>query len=306
MQRYILGRIIQSILCVFFISIAVFFVIRLAGDPVVLLIPADATPEDVAMLTSSLGLDKPLPVQYWIFISHAVTGDLGTSLRGGRSVMELILQRLPYSLLLGGVAMLFTVVVALPLGVYAAVRRGTTFDYIVRVFAVLGQSAPVFWTGLMLMLIFGVWLRILPAGGWSGPRSLILPAVTMAGVTMAGLMRLTRSSMLDVLSSEYVKMARIKGVSEPMVIWKHALKNALLPVVTLAVIMFVMSLTGAVVIEVVFAWPGMARLLMESLPQRDYPVIQGVVFLLSILYIGGNLLADVLYAYLNPRIRYQR
>ena len=219
-------------------------------------------------------------------------------------VMTLILDRLPNTLQLGFAAMLISTILGLPIGIYAAVHRGTLKDHAARVFAVLGQSIPAFWLGIILILVFGVILPILPPGGKEGPSSVILPAVTLGLFAMAAVMRLTRSSMLEVLGAEYIKLARIKGLHEFKIVWKHALKNALIPVITFAVLLFTLFLGAAVVTESVFAWPGLGSLILDGVRTRDYPLVQGGVVVFSAIFIFANLLVDMLYAYLNPRIRY--
>ncbi len=304
MQRYILRRLLQAIVSLFFVTIIVFILSRLAGSPVNVLMPPEATAADIARLTAKLGLDKPLYTQYWLYISSAVRGDFGQSVMSQRPVAELIFLRLPRSLQLAGLAAFVSLAIALPVGAYAAVKRGKVIDLLGRLFAVLGQALPSFVVGLMLIMVFAVWLEVLPAGGTGGPEHFILPAIGLGWYMAAGIMRLMRSSMLDALGTEYIKLARIKGVSEQVVVWKHAFKNALLPVLTYAAMMFVIILAGAVVIETVFSWPGVARLVIESVRKRDFPVVQAVVLLLAALYIGVNFMVDILYAYLNPKIRY--
>jgi peptide/nickel transport system permease protein len=304
-QRYILGRVVQSLVSLVVVSIVVFALVRLSGDPIAIMAPPEATEADIATMRAYLGLDRSWPVQYWWFVSRAVEGDFGRSIRFRRPAMDLILERYGATLELGGLAILIVIVVALPVGVYAAVRRGSALDYTARAFAALGQAVPPFWLGLLLVLVFGVLLRLLPTSGRGTPLHIILPGVTLGWFAVAGLMRLTRSSMLDVLGSEYVKLARIKGLPERQVIWKHAFKNAALPVVTFAALLFVALLNGSIIIETVFAWPGLGLLVIEAVDSRDYPIVQAVVLCLSAMYIGVNFLVDILYAYLNPKIRYQ-
>jgi peptide/nickel transport system permease protein len=306
MRRYILGRAVQSLVCLLVVSFVVFYAARLTGDPTILLLSEMATKEDAARLKAHLGLDKPILVQYGLFLSHAVRGDLGESTRVHRPVIDVLLARFPASLQLGSVAIAISLLIALPIGVYSAAKRGSFFDLVGRMFAVLGQALPLFWLGLVLMLIFAVWLGVVPAAGRGGIRHLILPAVTMGWATTAAIMRLTRSAMLEVLDSEYVKLARIKGVPEWKVVWKHGLKNALLPVVTFSVLLFAEMIAGAVVTETVFAWPGVGQLLISSVFYRDFPMVQGTVLLLSTLFVAGNFTVDILYAYLNPKIRYRQ
>jgi peptide/nickel transport system permease protein len=281
----------------------VFALTRLSGNPVDLLLDVNATERDHEILMRHLGLDQPLPVQYGIYVKNIALGDFGTSVLTRRPVAEHIWERLPATVELGFVAMFLSVLIGVPLGVYSAVRRGGILDSGARVFAVLGQSMPTFWLGLMLILFFGVVLGVLPAGGRGGLEHVILPAFTLGYFTSAAILRLTRSAMLEVLGSDYIKFARLKGLPEQVVLWKHSLKNALLPVVTFAVMLFVQFLGGAVVTETVFAWPGLGRLILESITTRDYPIVQAGVLVLSALYLTGNLFVDVLYSYLNPRIR---
>jgi peptide/nickel transport system permease protein len=282
----------------------VFVLTRLSGNPVHLLLDVNATQRDLEILTHHLGLDKPLPVQYGLYVKNIALGDLGKSVLTRRPVTEHIWERLPATVELGFVAMFLSVLIGVPIGVYSAVRRGSLLDSGARVFAVLGQSLPPFWLGLMLILVFGVILGLLPAGGRGGLQHLLLPAFTLGYFTSAAIMRLTRSSMLEVLGTDYVKFARLKGLHEQVVLWKHGLKNALLPVVTFAVMLFVQFLGGAVVTETVFAWPGLGRLILESITTRDYPIVQAGVLVLSALYLTGNLLVDLLYSWLNPKIRH--
>ncbi len=304
MWRYLAGRVLQTLLSMLVVISIVFVLTRLSGSSVHLLLDVNATERDQEILTRHLGLDKPLLVQYGIYVRNIAFGDFGNSVLTRRPVTEHIWERLPATVELGFVAMFLSVLIGIPLGVYSAVRRGGIADSAARVFAVLGQSMPTFWLGLMLILFLGVVLGVLPAGGRGDVRHLILPAFTLGYFTSAAILRLTRSSMLEVLGSDYIKFARLKGLHEQVVLWKHGLKNALLPVVTFAVMLFVQFLGGAVVTETVFAWPGLGRLILESITTRDYPIVQAGVLVLSSLYLTGNLLVDMLYSYLNPRIRH--
>jgi peptide/nickel transport system permease protein len=306
MWRYLIGRVLQTVLSMLVVISIVFFLTRLSGNPVHLLLDVNATERDQEILTRHLGLDKPLPVQYGIYVKNILLGDFGSSVLTRRPVSEHIWERLPATAELGFVAMFLSVLIGIPLGMYSAVRRGGALDSGARVFAVLGQSMPAFWLGLMLILIFAVLLGLFPAGGRGGIEHIVLPAFTLGYFTSAAILRLTRSAMLEVLGSDYIKFARLKGLHEQVVLWKHGLKNALLPVVTFAVMLFVQFLGGAVVTETVFAWPGLGRLILESITTRDYPIVQAGVLVLSGLYLTGNLLVDVLYSYLNPRIRHAR
>jgi peptide/nickel transport system permease protein len=303
MLRYLTGRLLQTLVSMLVVISIVFVLTRLSGNPIHLLLDVNATERDQEILTRHLGLDKPMLVQYAIYVRNIAAGDFGNSILTRRPVVEHLWERLPATVELGLCAMLLSVLIGVPLGMYAAVRRGRPMDTAARTFAVLGQSMPAFWLGLMLILLFGVVLGWLPAGGRGDLQHLILPAFTLGYFTSAAILRLTRSSMLEVLSSDYVKFARLKGLHEQVVLWKHGLKNALLPVITFAVLLFVQFLGGAVVTETVFAWPGLGRLILESVTTRDYPIVQAGVLVLSSLYLLGNLCVDLLYSYLNPRIR---
>jgi peptide/nickel transport system permease protein len=307
MQRYILKRLILAVVTLFLMSVLVFLLVRLTGNPAVYLLPEYATEEDLALITKELGLDRPLPEQYGIFLFNALKGDLGRSIYGAHTpVLETILQRLPASLELAGIALLISVLVGLPLGVLAGTKKGSFLDTSARVLSLLGQSAPPFWLGLVLMYIFAVWLGLLPTSGYGGIKYFILPAITMSTICVAAITRLTRSSMLDVLNAEYIKLARIKGLSERVVIWKHVLRNSLIPVVTFVGQFLPTMITGALVIETVFSWPGMGRLAYDAAVQSNYPVLQGVVLFITLLFVLLNLGVDILYAYLDPRIRYTK
>src|SRR5919201_23421 len=284
MWRFLIGRLVQTVLSMLVVVSIVFVLTRLSGDPVVLLLDVNASQRDQEILTHHLGLDQPLAVQYAIYVKNIAFGDFGNSILTRRPVTEHIWERLPATVELGIVAMVLSVLIGVPIGVYSAVRRGGVLDSAARVFAVL--------------------LGVLPAGGRGGFQHLLLPAFTLGYFTSAAIMRLTRSSMLEVLGADYIKFARLKGLHEQIVLWKHGLKNALLPVITFAVLLFVQFLGGAVVTETVFAWPGLGRLILESITTRDYPIVQAGVLVLSALYLIGNLCVDVLYSYRNPRIRH--
>lgn len=304
MQRYIIKRCLQSVVALLALSMIIFVLSRLTGDPTMLMLPDDASREDILQLRRALGLDKSLPVQYWVFISRAMQGDFGRSIKGQMPVIDLISDRLPNSLKLAGVALLITVVLAFPLGVIAAVKKGTAIDTLANFVAVLGQSLPQFWVGIVLIQIFAVHLRLLPVAGTGSLSHYILPGFTLGWFLVAGIMRLLRSSMLDVLDSEFIKLARIKGVSERGVIWKHALKNALIPVITFGAIYLAILITGAILVETVFAWPGVGQLIYQGIVYRDFPIVQAVVLLTAVIVISVNLLVDILYAYIDPRIRF--
>jgi ABC-type dipeptide/oligopeptide/nickel transport system permease component len=305
MQRYVLKRIFQSLLTLLVLSMLIFIVCRLTGDPVLLMLPDDASHEDVAQLRTALGLDRPLPVQYWLFLKSAMQGDFGRSIKSQVPVLDLIKERLPHSIRLALVSLLITVVLAFPLGVIAAVKKGTVVDTLANLIAVLGQSLPQFWVGIVLIQVFAVHLRWLPVAGNSSLWHYILPGFTLGWFLVAGIMRLLRSSMLDVLDSEFVKLARTKGVSGWSVVWKHALKNAVIPVLTFAAISLSILITGAILVETVFAWPGLGQLIYQGIVYRDFPVIQAVVLLTAVIVVSVNFVVDIAYGYLDPRIRLQ-
>jgi len=304
MRRFLLTRPLQSLVALAILSVVIFALARATGDPLHLILPMVATDEDYANARRYLGLDRPLHLQYLKFVTNAVTGDFGTSLRARRPVIDLIKERLPNSLKLAAFAMTVSLLLAFPLGVMAAVKKDTGVDRIAQVIAVLGQSLPTFWVGIVLIEVVAGRLQWLPAAGTGGLAHYLLPGFTLGWFVVAGMMRLLRSGMLDVLDAEYVKMARIKGVSERWVIWQHALKNALIPVVTFAGIYFAILVTTAIVVETVFAWPGIGRLAYEAITSRDFPVIQAVVLLTAVIVAAVNLLVDCLYAFIDPRIRY--
>jgi peptide/nickel transport system permease protein len=303
MIRYIGQRLLQAILSLLVVMSLVFLLSRLSGDPVQLLADISASEEQMDALRHDLGLDRPLGLQWVTYVKDMITLDLGESIISRQPVRDLIMQRLPNTLQLGFAAMAISLLMGLPIGIYAAVNRGTRRDKAAQLFAVLGQSMPSFWLGVILILVFGVYLQVLPPGGTEGPNSIILPALSMGYITTAAVMRLTRSSMMDVLDAEYIKLARIKGLGEAKVVWKHALKNALIPVITFSVVLFTLFLGAAVVTETVFAWPGVGSLILDGVRTRDYPLIQGGVVVFSAIFILANLAVDILYGYLDPRIR---
>ena len=302
MLSYLTGRLIQSLLSLFVLVTIVFFAAHLSGDPVNALLGPETTKEQAITLRAYYGLDKPLYVQYGRYLSHLAQGDMGKSIFSGRSVSELIMQRIPASVELILAAMMFALVISLPTGVYSAVRRGSIFDTMARGFAILGQSLPSFLQALLMMVVFSLWLKILPTGGRGAIEHLIMPAVVLGTVMSAGILRLTRSAMLDVLDSEYIKLARLKGVNETVVIWKHAFRNATIPVMTYTAVLLAILVAGSIVTEVVFAWPGLGQLVIEAVIQRDIPMIQGVVLFIGAVVLATNLAVDVLHSWLDPKL----
>jgi peptide/nickel transport system permease protein len=304
MQRYVLNRTCQALIALLIISVAIFVMGRMTGDPISLLLPPDATQEAEDLMRASLRLDDPWPVQYWNFVSSAARLDFGQSIKARRAVTEVIGPRIGNSIKLGLAGMLVTIVIGVPLGVLAAVRRDTFFDSGAKLIAVLGQSMPQFWVGIMLIQLFTVRLDLLPASGTGGITHYIMPAFTLGWFVTAGVMRLLRSSMLEVLDGEFIKLARVKGVAEWKVVWKHSLRNACIPVLTFSGTYLAAFVTGAILVETVFAWPGLGRLVYESIVWRDFPVLQTLILMIAAVVIAVNLLVDVLYAYIDPRIRY--
>ncbi len=316
MTRYLARRFWQSLLVLFGISLIVFIILHLTGDPAVLLMPPDATREDIENFRKIMGFNDPLFVrwppwrfladtQYGRFFMGAIRGDFGTSFRHQQPALGLVLERMPATIELTLAAMAVAISVAIPVGILSAVRRNSAVDHVGMVMALMGQSMPVYWLGIMLILLFAVRLNLLPAFGAGSLRHLILPAVTLGAFSMARMARLTRSGMLEVLGQEYVRTARAKGLSEIRVILKHSLKNAAIPVITVIGLDLGTLLGGAVITETIFAWPGVGRLAVQAIANRDYPVVQAAVFTLASIFVIINFLVDVLYTYLDPRVAYE-
>src|SRR5579863_2240930 len=306
MGRFILRRTLYAIVTLFILSLTIFTVVRMTGDPVTYLAEPGAQPEDLARIRSEWGLDRPYPVQYFAFVKNVFTGQLGKSFNYEMPVSTLYFQRLPNSLELALAATLISFIIGIPAGLISAVKVNSAWDNLGKVIALFGLAVPGFWLGLVMILVFSVWLEWLPTSGQGGWRNLIMPAVALGWYFAASLLRLTRSSMLEVMRSEYIKLARLKGLPAFVVIAVHAFKNALIPVLTLAGINLVVMLNAAVIIEVIFAWPGIGRLLYEGIFQRDFPLVQGVVMEAGMMIVVINLVIDILYAYIDPRIRLTR
>ena len=305
MQRYILLRVVQALFTLWILSIAVFLSVHLSGDAAVLLLGPEALDTDYEQIKKNLGLDRPLIVQYGDFLTDIVRGDFGRSHLMRRSARDVLLERLPATLQLAGAAFFLSVVVGVPLGILSALKRDTFLDSFGKFFAILGIATPNFWIAIMLILLFGAILGWLPTYGRGGLDHFVLPAFVLGWSAMAGMVRLGRSSMLDVLDSECVKFARVKGLTERLVVWKHALKNAVIPLLTFGGLTLAGLLNGSVAVEVVFAWPGIGRLMLEGITRRDFPIVQATIMAAGLFYIVTALLVDILYAYVNPRIRYQ-
>ena len=304
MQRFIVTRILQGLLAIFVISLIVFALSRVAGDPIAAILEVETGEEQIELLRKEWGLDKPLHVQYFTYMRRLLTGDLGTSFKWDRPVAELIAEKLPATMQLSAFALLITAVIAFPVGVLSAVKKDSIFDTLGKMFAILGQSAPTFAVGLIAMWIFAVQFGILPTSGRGGVSHMLLPGFALGYYNVAAIMRLTRSSMLDVLDTEYVKLARIKGIPEWKIIWKHCFRNALIVPITFFSLIGAVLITGSVVIETVFAWPGVGQLVIQSIVAKDHITVQAIVMLFAVLYIGINIITDVAYAYVDPRIRY--
>jgi len=304
MLKYISKRLWHTVYIIVGISMISFFFIHLSGDPVMLMLPGDASDQEIEELREHLGFNDPLHIQYIRFATKAVQGDFGESLYYHVPVMELIIERLPASIELAVAAMVFALTLAIPLGILSAVKRGSMVDTGSMFAALLGLSMPHFWLGIMMMLLFSVHLGWLPTSGRGTFAHLIMPAVSLGLSLMAMFARLTRSVMLEVLGLDYIRTARAKGLRERVIIYKHALKNALIPLVTVAGMQFGFLIGGTVIIETVFAWPGLGRLVIQAILSRDYPLVQGIVLVFAIIFVLTNFLVDILYTYLDPQISY--
>ncbi len=304
MQRFLIQRVVQGAATLLVISLIVFMLARLSGDPLHIMLSEEASKEDYAAAARHWGLDRPLTQQYLTFLGNALRGDLGSSIRLRQPALDLVLERLPATLQLAGAAIAVSLLIAIPVGVLSAVRRDSALDYGGKVLALLGQSMPSFWLGIVLIWVFSVGLGWLPASGRGGLAHYVLPALALGWYQVAAVMRLVRSAMLDVIDSEYVKLARIKGVAERGVVWKHCLRNAAIPPLTYIGFVVAVLLTGSVVIETVFSWPGIGLLAVEAVRYRDFPLVQTIVLLYAGKFVVINLVVDVLYVYLDPRIRY--
>ncbi len=304
MLKFIIKRLFQALITALILLSIVFVIIRLSGDPTIWMVNPRASQEVRAEVMQKYGLDKPIIVQYFLYLAKMVCGDFGASFYYGRPAMDVVMERVPPTLKLTGSAILISLLLGIPFGVYSAVHRGKLLDLILRSISFLAISTPSFWVGIMLIFIFSVQLRMLPGGGDSGISSLILPAFTLALGLGGGIMRLTRSGMLGVWNNDYITMARAKGVPEASLIWKHAFKNACIPVVTMVMMLMVIVISGDVLTENIFSWNGLGRLVMSSVFNRDYPIIQAFTMVICFTFVCISLLADILYAYINPKIRY--
>jgi peptide/nickel transport system permease protein len=304
MLAFFLRRLKLALITVFGVTLLVFIAARLSGDVVYQIVGDAANKEEIENMRRELGLDRPVWMQYFVYVAEVAQGDLGRSIRYQRPVIELIAERIPKTVQLGLTAFVVAIVAGVSLGILAARTRGSVIDRSVRTLAVLAQSMPHFWIGIMAILIFAVFLRWLPTSGSGTWQHLVMPALTLATFPMAAIMRITRSSMLETLDAEYVKFLRVKGLAERLIVWKHALRNALIPVVALSGIQLGNLLGGAVIVETVFSWPGLGNLMVESIVSRDYPVIQSGVLMIAVFLITLNFLVDLVFGVIDPRIRY--
>jgi peptide/nickel transport system permease protein len=303
MLRLVLRRLWQGAISILGASVIIFVISRLSGDPVVMLVPPDAPPSMIAEIRAQYGLDQPLVWQYLLFLGHALSGDFGNSYRWQMPALQLILDRLPATIQLAACGLLFSVALAVPIGVLSAVHRGGWIDRIGRVFAMLGQAMPAFWVGLLLILVFAVQLNWLPAFGHGTPAHVVLPAIALGWYPVAAQTRIVRSAMLDVLDSDHIRLSRALGTPERLIVWKYALRNAAVPLLTMLGVYFAAMLGGAFVVETIFAWPGVGRTVVEAVFSRDFPVVQAGVLFTSILFVLSNLLVDLSYGLVDPRIR---
>lgn len=305
MTAYLIRRLWQTILVLLGVSLIVFILVQLAGDPVLLMLAGTAaTEQDLQQLREELGYNDPPVVQYFRYLGHVVQGDLGNSLRFKRPALNLVGERLGATALLAVTSLIFALVVAIPVGILSAVKRHTWLDHLGMLLALLGQSLPLFWLGIMLVLVFAVQLRWFPASGIGSWQHLVLPTITLGAYPMARIARLMRSSMLEVINEDYITTARAKGLSGLTIIVRHALRNAALPVITIVGLMFGTLMGGAVITETIFAWPGVGLLTIQAIQNRDFPLVQAAVLVISATFVFANLTVDLLYAYIDPRIRY--
>jgi ABC-type dipeptide/oligopeptide/nickel transport system permease component len=304
MTSFIVRRLALSLFVLFGVSLVVFGLIHLApGDPARLMLYDTAPEEEVQAMRKTLGLDQPLHLQYWLFLSNALGGDLGRSLYYKQPALGIILEHLPATAELTFAALFVSLVVAVPMGILSAVRRDTVWDYAGMLLATIGQATPVFWLGLMFILLFSVQWTLLPSSGRGGIENVLMPAVTLGAPLMALVTRLVRSGMLDILGEDYIRTARAKGLPRPAVVYRHALRNMLIPLLTVIGLQLGALLGGAVITETIFAWPGVGRLVVTAITARDYPLVQAATLVVSVYFVAINLLLDVLYVYIDPRIR---
>ena len=300
---FLAPKILRALVAVWLVTTVVFVVMRLSGDPVPLLLPPDAPTSEIMRVRHELGLDRSLPVQYAVFIGNALRGDFGRSIHFRQPALDVVRGYLGASVELGLTAFVFAALAAVPIGLISALRRNSLIDHAAMAVALVGQAAPTFFLGILFILLLSLKADLFPTGGRGTARNLVLPALTLGAFAMASIARLTRSAVLEVLRADYIRTARAKGLAEVLVVAKHTLRNAALPIVTITGLQFGTLLGGAVVTETVFAWPGIGRLAIQSIYNRDYPVVQCTVFLAAVMFIAINFLIDLLYGFLDPRIR---
>ncbi|ASN04394.1 ABC transporter permease [Virgibacillus necropolis] len=304
MWKYFLIRLLQVPPVLFIITLMIFVLVYVAGDPVLMMLPADATPQEIGQLRHALGFDQPFYVQFGHYIMDLLRGDFGESYQYGEPALSLVLERLPATLQLAAVSMIFAVIIAIPLGVWSAIRPNTFIDLFATGLSVLGKAIPNFWLGIMLILIFAVNYQILPVSGTGSWAHIILPAITLGTAMSAEITRLVRSNMLEILSQDYIRTARSKGLKNGVVIFRHAFKNSLVPVITITFLQAAALVGGSLITEMIFAWPGLGQLIIQAVYEKDLPIIQATVFVTAIMIILINLLTDVLYRVLDPRIKF--
>ncbi|HOB28944.1 MAG: ABC transporter permease [Dethiobacteria bacterium] len=302
MINYLCRRFLQIVPVLFLITLIVFCLVYVAGDPVSLMLPLDAPPEQFEALRSSLGLDRPLPVQYLSFLSRLARGDFGESFRYKQPALDIVLERIPATLELALVSMIFATIISIPMGIWSATRKDTVIDIFITGLSVLGKAMPGFWLGIMLILLFAVNTQIFPVSGRGTLMHLVLPALTLSVSLAAEMTRLTRSSIIEILSQDYIRTARSKGVNNFSVICKHAFKNCLIPLITIMAVQTSQLVGGALVIEAVFAWPGLGQLIVQAANARDMAILQAAVFIVALMVICINFLADILYTLVDPRV----
>jgi peptide/nickel transport system permease protein len=305
MAAFIMRRILQSLIVILGVIVITFIISRVLGDPVALLLPPEATPEQRTTMTKDLGLDRPLYSQLIVYVGKVIRADFGKSFRYQKPAMTLLLERIPASLYLSSVATFISICIALPLGIFSAIRRGTIFDRIGMTLALFGQSIPTFWAGIMFILLFAVKLGWLPPSGYGGPKYVFLPALTLGLFFTAATARLTRSNVMDVLDTDYVRYARLKGVPETMVIIRHVLRNSFITILNIVALQLGFLLGGAVITEFIFSWPGIGRLTLDAIYNRDFPVIQAAVVVVASFFVVVNLLVDIIYGATDPRVSHK-
>ncbi|GAA0137044.1 ABC transporter permease [Paenibacillus sp. YSY-4.3] len=303
---YVGQRIVQALVSIFGVATIIFFILRLTGDPVLLMVPQNATAEDIAVLRHALGLDQPVGLQYLHFLKQIFTADLGYSYIQNMPVLDIVMERIPYTIDLAIFALILTVIIGVPLGMITAIYKGTWIEKICMPFILVGQSMPAFWTGILLIMLFAVQLKWLPSSGAENLQSLILPAITLASLSIATVARMTRSSMLEQLGQDYVRTARSKGVGIPRMLYRHLLRNASIPIITVVGLECANLLGGSVITETIFAWPGLGQLTIQAIAARDFPLVQAVVVLGAAVYIFINLITDLIYGWIDPRIKLGR